>query len=87
MNIYSSSSTAAGVKPSTLTPSPPGGWFDIGCYNDSSATRTLNVTQYVQVPMTIEACTSACVQNNYTLAGVEYGGKFKGSLSSQYRKR
>jgi hypothetical protein len=65
------------MKPDSLTPPPPGGWFDIGCYNDSSTSRTLNVTQYIQVPMTIEACTSTCVQSNYTLAGLEYGGKSK----------
>ena len=75
MNIYASGSTTPSVKPSVVAPAPPGGWFDRGCYNDSSAARTLNVTQYLQVPMTIEACTSACIQNNYTLAGVEYGGK------------
>ena len=75
MNIYASGSTTPAVKPSVVAPAPPGGWFDRGCYNDSSAARTLNVTQYLQVPMTIEACTSACIQNNYTLAGVEYGGK------------
>jgi hypothetical protein len=77
MNMYSSSASAALSKLDSLTPPPPGGWFDLGCYNDSSTSRALNVTQYIQVPMTIEACTSACVQDNYTLAGLEYGGKFK----------
>jgi hypothetical protein len=36
--------------------------------------------------MTIEACTSACISNNYTLAGVEYGGKPGSPLQSLYNK-
>ena len=76
MSIYASGSNTPSVKSSVVAPAPPGGWLDRGCYNDSSAARTLNVTQYLQVPMTIEACTSACSQNNYTLAGIEYGDKF-----------
>lgn len=74
MNIYASGSTTPSTKPVTSPPAPPGGWFPRGCYNDSSATRTLSKTAYIQVPMTIEACTSACAKDNYTLAGVEYAG-------------
>jgi hypothetical protein len=76
MNIYTSGSSTTSVKPAVLTPPAPGGWFEIGCYNDSSADRTLNVTQYLQVPMTIEACTSSCAQNGFTWAGLEYAGEF-----------
>lgn len=75
MNIYSSGSTTASVKAQTLALPPPGGWFDLGCYNDSNADRTLSVTQYIQVPMTIEACTSSCAQDKYTFAGLEYAGE------------
>lgn len=75
MNIYASGSTKPTTKPTTLAPPPPGGWFDLGCYNDSSSKRTLNKTQYVNVPMTIEACTSSCRNDNFTFAGLEYAGK------------
>lgn len=74
MNLYAFGSTTPSVKPTSFTPPPPGGWFARGCYNDSSAARTLSHTAYLQVPMTVEACTSACAKENYTLAGVEYAG-------------
>lgn len=75
MNIYSFGSNTASVKAQTISPAPPGGWLDLGCYNDSNADRTLNVTQYIQIPMTIEACTSSCAQDKYTFAGLEYAGE------------
>lgn len=75
MNIYGKGSTTPTVKPVSSVPPPPGGWSPLGCYNDSQAARTLSKTQYLQVPMTIEACTAACFKGGYSYAGTEYGGE------------
>nr|OQO23943.1 hypothetical protein B0A51_11072 [Rachicladosporium sp. CCFEE 5018] len=75
MNIYGKGSAKPVVKPQSAIPPPPGGWSALGCYNDSQASRTLTKTQYLQVPMTIEACTASCFTAGFAYAGVEYGGE------------
>lgn len=76
LNLYASGTTQPSVRPTSNAPPPPGGWFALGCYNDTVGTRSLSNTQYLQVPMTIEACTSACFTAGYSLAGLEYGGEY-----------
>jgi len=78
MNIYALGKTQPTTKPVASVPAAPGGWFPLGnnnCYNDTQGRRSLSNTQYLQVSMTIEACTSACLSAGYTLAGLEYAGK------------
>ncbi|KAK3679133.1 hypothetical protein LTR78_000693 [Recurvomyces mirabilis] len=75
LDLYTAGNTNATPKPVTVTPPPPGGWFSIGCYSDSSSARSLSVPTYIQVPMTIEACTNACSTAGYTIAGLEYAGQ------------
>lgn len=63
--------------PGPVTDPGPPGWTSFGCWTDQ-APRTLS--NEVQVPgggsnLTVAACTSACGDAGYTLAGVEYGGK------------
>lgn len=78
MNIYASGNTQPTTKSVASVPATPGGWFPFGgnnnCFNDTNGRRSLSNTQYLQVPMTIEACTSACLSAGYTLAGLEYAG-------------
>ncbi|KAK3075865.1 hypothetical protein LTR53_000438 [Teratosphaeriaceae sp. CCFEE 6253] len=75
LDLYASGGTTPSTKPAAKALAPPGGWLSQGCYNDSGASRTLSNTQYLQVPMTVEACTSACVADGYTYAGLEYAGE------------
>ena len=72
LDMYASSTTAPSVKVKSSTPAPLTGWFSLGCYNDSVGTRTLSNTEYLNVAMTIEACTAACSKAGYNYAGVEY---------------
>ena len=56
----------------------PTGWGSLGCYSDSTGARTL--TTGMGVPggasaMTVALCTSACKQNGFTYAGVEYANE------------
>jgi hypothetical protein len=53
-------------------PPPPAGWNALGCYTDTQASRTLNTTEYLNVAMTIEVCTSACQTAGFIYAGLEY---------------
>jgi hypothetical protein len=69
LDLYAAGSTTPSVKTASSTPAPPPGWFSLGCYNDSSAARSLSKPTYIQVPMTVEACTSACAKAGYTFAG------------------
>ena len=78
MNLYAAGNTQPSKKPVSAVPAPPNGWFPFGgnnnCFNDTQGARSLSNNQYLQVPMTVEACTSACFKAGYTLAGLEYAG-------------
>ncbi|KAF8961438.1 WSC domain-containing protein [Flammula alnicola] len=51
----------------------PAGWVSLGCYTDSTASRTLKTASYTDVNnMTIESCLAFCTPNGYQFAGVEY---------------
>lgn len=53
----------------------PNGWVSVGCYNDSRFTRTLAQPQVLAVGgqgMTVGQCTTACQQQSYRYAGLEY---------------
>lgn len=49
------------------------GWHAVDCYTDGVGSRTLSNAQYLGVDMTLELCTTACFNNGYQYAGVEYG--------------
>jgi len=42
------------------------------CLSDNVAARTLGVGMAVNGPLTVELCTQACFDANYSLSGVEY---------------
>jgi hypothetical protein len=85
LNVYSSSGAVpSGSSTTTTTTSPtasatpgaaPAGWVNKGCYTDSVGARTLANTQYLNVPMTWEACTTSCKNAGYSYAGLEYAGE------------
>ncbi|KAH9946755.1 hypothetical protein B0H21DRAFT_388973 [Amylocystis lapponica] len=47
-------------------------WESLGCYSDSTTARTLTIGVGTTGDVTVEACTTACYDNGYPLAGVEY---------------
>jgi len=67
LNLYNSTAIA-GLPP----PPSPGSWTSLGCYSDNVAARTLGVGMAVNGPLTVELCTQACFDANYSLSGVEY---------------
>jgi hypothetical protein len=72
--FYSGGKPPAG--PAT-NPGPPG-WTSMGCYNDSTAARTLSVVGNIQggpSNMSVLNCVDACQAGSYTFAGVENGGE------------
>ncbi|KAJ8496398.1 hypothetical protein ONZ51_g1161 [Trametes cubensis] len=64
-----------------LPPPPPitvpsvGDWVSLGCFNDSVDARVLAVGVNVDGPFTVESCTTACFNNNFPFAGMEYAGQ------------
>lgn len=62
-------------KGPSVNPGPPN-WTSYGCWQDGNP-RTLSHTDTsIQFSnMTVALCTSACGNNGYTLAGVEYSGE------------
>ncbi|KAI0086860.1 copper radical oxidase [Irpex rosettiformis] len=57
--------------PPTTVPSV-GQWVSLGCYSDSTASRTLTVGIDPTGPNSIETCTSACFNAGYPLSGTEF---------------
>ncbi|KAF9477668.1 WSC-domain-containing protein [Pholiota conissans] len=58
----------------TLDARQTAGWTSIGCYSDSTASRTLEIASFTSVDaMTIEACTTFCTPAGYKYSGVEFG--------------
>ncbi|TFK36205.1 WSC domain-containing protein [Crucibulum laeve] len=52
---------------------PPIVWNSLGCYTDSTSSRTLRTASYTSVSaMTIASCQAFCAPGNYKYAGVEY---------------
>lgn len=72
LTVYSLASAAV-IVPRAAGDIP--GWNSIGCYVDAVGSRTLSVAQYLGIDMTIEACTTACSNNGYQYAGVEYANE------------
>ncbi|KAF8890280.1 WSC domain-containing protein [Gymnopilus junonius] len=72
--IVSGSVLASAIPPTRRSESSfPIGWTSIGCYSDSSASRTLRIAAYTDVnAMTIESCITFCASGGYLYAGVEY---------------
>lgn len=67
--------TAAAPATFTFTPTPGqtyNNWAYLGCYIESPG-RILTGKSSSNDTMTIESCQSFCLQNNFRLAGVEYG--------------
>jgi hypothetical protein len=69
-----------GISPPEVNPGK-GGWSSIGCYSEGTTGRAL---EYQYIPpdgteMTVDICTSACHNNAYTFAGLEYAD---GKISS-----
>ena len=48
------------------------GWSSKGCYTDSAADRALPNQVSVEGDMTIEKCTSKCLSQGFSYAGVEF---------------
>ncbi|KAJ3556376.1 hypothetical protein NM688_g2060 [Phlebia brevispora] len=62
-----------------LPPPPPpatvpsvGQWESLGCYNDSTAARTLTFGANTDGAVDIESCTDACFNAGYPIAGAEF---------------
>lgn len=74
LSIYFANKDAP--KGPQVNPGPPG-WTSYGCWQDSGNPRTLGHTMGdIQFSnMTVALCTSACKDNGYALAGVEYSGE------------
>ncbi|KAF9473277.1 WSC-domain-containing protein [Pholiota conissans] len=52
---------------------PPVVWTSIGCYTDSTSSRTIRTASYTSVNnMTVASCQSYCATGGYLYAGVEY---------------
>ncbi|KAF8993377.1 WSC domain-containing protein, partial [Cyathus striatus] len=51
----------------------PTGWSSLGCYTDSTSSRTLSTSSYTSLTaMTPLSCVQFCNAGNYKYAGVEY---------------
>ncbi|KAJ7639319.1 beta-1,3 exoglucanase precursor-like protein, partial [Roridomyces roridus] len=49
-------------------------WTPIGCYTDSSTSRTLMAASLVSADnMTVESCLAFCTSGGYSLGGLEFG--------------
>lgn len=67
--------TTAAVGPQ---PNPGvNGFVHMGCYSEGTTGRTLThgVGSIPGAELTVDLCTAACLEANYILAGVEYGGE------------
>ncbi|KJA23963.1 hypothetical protein HYPSUDRAFT_201077 [Hypholoma sublateritium FD-334 SS-4] len=54
-------------------PALPAGWRSLGCYSDSTSSRTLQTAAFTDVTgMTIESCIAFCTPSAYQYAGVEF---------------
>lgn len=78
--LSSSSSLSAAVSGADLMSylTLSSGWNYLGCYTDSSLTRTLSYRTEVtggSQNMTQENCQTGCQASGYTLAGTEYSGE------------
>lgn len=52
----------------------PSGWSALGCFYDSTTSRTLRTASFTSVEsMTISSCVSFCVSGGFDFAGVEFG--------------
>ncbi|KAF8963742.1 WSC domain-containing protein [Flammula alnicola] len=52
---------------------PPIVWNSLGCYTDSTTSRTIRTASYTSVNnMTIASCQAYCATGGYLFAGVEY---------------
>ncbi|KAF7291128.1 hypothetical protein MIND_01256000 [Mycena indigotica] len=70
LNVFTSGK--APPPPPTI-PAKIGNWTSLGCYSDNvNGVRALPNGLGVAVPMTLEACTSACFTAGYPFAGSEF---------------
>ncbi|KFZ05199.1 hypothetical protein V501_08553 [Pseudogymnoascus sp. VKM F-4519 (FW-2642)] len=74
------SSTTVSPPTSTSTTTPPqsSGWASLGCYTDSTSSRSLPVIASPAVgsaALTNAVCQSTCKSLGYVLAGTEYSGE------------
>ncbi|KAI5359093.1 putative hem peroxidase, carbohydrate-binding WSC, hem peroxidase superfamily [Septoria linicola] len=72
LSVYSNGNTF--VAP--ITNPGPEGWISLGCYTDSTSSRSLRDEQSISAgsnAMTVSECTTACKSGGYSLAGLEYG--------------
>ena len=72
LSVYT---TGGSTSVSPATNPGPAGWSSLGCYTDSTSTRSLRYGQSVSAgsdAMTVAQCTNACGAAGYSLAGVEY---------------
>jgi hypothetical protein len=74
------SSTTVSPPTSTSTTTPPqsSGWASLGCYTDSTSSRTLPVIASPaggSAALTNALCQSTCKSLGYVLAGTEYSGE------------
>ncbi|TFK31652.1 WSC domain-containing protein [Crucibulum laeve] len=52
----------------------PAGWSSLGCYTDSTSSRTLATASFTSVDgMTITSCVNFCNSGGYRFAGMEFG--------------
>lgn len=66
LNLFST-----GISPATNP--GPSGWKSLGCYSDSTNSRTLKNAESIPGGVTVAKCTAKCQQIGYLYAGVEYG--------------
>ncbi|PPQ76090.1 hypothetical protein CVT24_003662 [Panaeolus cyanescens] len=51
----------------------PAGWTSIGCFSDSTSSRSLKVASFTSVDnMTVESCLAFCTPSGFNFAGVEF---------------
>ncbi|KAH9485989.1 WSC domain-containing protein [Psilocybe cubensis] len=66
-------SNAINIFQSTPAPPLPSGWEAVGCFSDSTDSRTLRVASFTDVTgMTIESCLEFCTPAGYKYAGLEF---------------
>lgn len=71
--VISAAESTAVIKTKENVDGPLVGWKAVGCYTDSSTSRTLLGASTNTLTMTIAACNAYCSAGAYSYSGLEYG--------------